>query len=235
MTRDADIGATTCRGWLTHTMTPGIQAVDCPQTSCATTPMGEPTSCTPLYATRRAQLRHAWDAMAQQIAGLLPRHHVGLVVIGWPRGILHETTGTRRHHQMTHAFWRFAQVIERITLALERCGITVERVGARGTSSTCCRCGSVRVRRTPRHRVTCYDCISSSIVTKPARTISYVKKPQPWPETGARRPFGLKPIAGPASNGLTSSILRPLRSETARHSRTGILGLPAGEEVNDTQ
>ena len=66
---------------------------------------------------------------------------------------MHETTGTRRYHQMTHAFWSFAQVIEHITLALER----------------------------------------------------------------------------------SSSILRPLWSETARHSRAGILGLPAAEEVNDTQ
>jgi transposase len=103
-------------------------------------------------------LRHAWEAMARQIAQLLHRHRVGRVVIGWPKGILHATRGTRRQHQMTHAFWRFAQLIECLTRALERGGIAVERVGERGTSCACCRCGSVQVRRMPRHVVACRDC-----------------------------------------------------------------------------
>jgi len=126
-------------------------------------------------------------------------------------------TGHRVHHVGLGALWDY-------------CG-ACRRTG----HVEYCRCGSVRVRRTPRHRVTCHDC-PLVIHSEQAGSRNIVRqKPQPWPGTRTRRPFGLKPIAAPASNGWTSSILRPLWSETAWHSRAGILGLPAGEEVNDTQ
>jgi transposase len=111
-----------------------------------------------LYAMRRSRLQHAWDAMARRVVAICRRHKVGKVVIGWPRGILDDNHLSRKWNGLTHGFWSFEQVSQRLMLALRRAGIVPERVGERGTSSHCPRCQSPRVVRRPRHLLKCRDC-----------------------------------------------------------------------------
>jgi len=111
-----------------------------------------------LYAMRRCRLQHAWDAMARRVVKVCKRYKVGKVVIGWPKGILDDSHLSRKWNGLTHGFWSFEQVSQRLMLALRRAGIVPERVGERGTSSHCPRCESPRVVRRPRHLLRCRDC-----------------------------------------------------------------------------
>ena len=111
-----------------------------------------------LYRMRKARMRHLWDTMAKRIAQTCRRHKVGEVLIGWPKGILDDVRVTAKWNGRLHGFWSFAQVTDRIMLALNRVGIKTEQVGERGTSSHCSGCGSVNVIRRPRHVLYCKDC-----------------------------------------------------------------------------
>ena len=111
-----------------------------------------------LYAKRRSRLQHAWDTMARRIASLCRRYRVGQVVIGWPKGILDDVRLSRKWNGLTHGFWSFEQMSQRLMLALRRGGILPERTGERGTSSHCPRCLSPNVVRRPRSIVRCRDC-----------------------------------------------------------------------------
>jgi transposase len=111
-----------------------------------------------LYAMRRARLQHAWDAMARRIASLCRHYRVGRVVIGWPKGILNDHNLSHTWNGLTHSFWSFDQMSQRLMLALRRAGIVPEQVGERGTSSHCPRCQSPRVVRRPRHFLRCRNC-----------------------------------------------------------------------------
>ena len=111
-----------------------------------------------LYATRRARLRHAWDAMARRIVSLCRRYRIGQVVIGWPKGILGDSRLSRKWNGLTHGFWSFEQMSQRLMLALRRGGIVPDRTGERGTSSHCPRCASAHVVRRPRYILRCRDC-----------------------------------------------------------------------------
>ena len=111
-----------------------------------------------LYAKRRSRLQHAWDAMAARIMSLCRRYRVGQVVIGWPKGILDDVRLNRKWNGLTHGFWSFEQMSQRLVLALRRGGIMPERTGERGTSSHCPRCESANVIRRPRQMLRCRDC-----------------------------------------------------------------------------
>jgi IS605 OrfB family transposase len=111
-----------------------------------------------LYTMHRARLRHTWDAVARRIVAVCRQERVGTVVIGWPKYILQNTNSGRRWNGRIHGFWSFEQMTDRLTMALARAGVRVERIDERTTSSVCCRCGSVRIVRRPRHVVTCQDC-----------------------------------------------------------------------------
>src|SRR5262249_10231663 len=91
------------------------------------------------------------------------------------------------------------------------------------------------VHQTPRHRVTCHNCQLIIHSDQAGSRASMGQKTQPRPGTWARRHLGLQPTAALASNGWTSSTLRPPWSEAVWHSRAGILILPAGKEVTDMQ
>jgi putative transposase len=111
-----------------------------------------------LYATRGTRLRHAICAMARRIVFWCRRHRVGQVVIGWPKGILLETTANAKWQRLRHTLWSFDAVATRLADTLRRAGMSVARVGERGTSSHCPRCDSANVSRRPRHVLRCRDC-----------------------------------------------------------------------------
>jgi putative transposase len=111
-----------------------------------------------LYAKRRTRLAHAWDAMARRMAALCHRFRVGRVVIGWPKDILKGHALSRKWNGVTHGFWSFDQMSQRLIGALSRVGIISQRTAERGTSSQCPQCDSRRVRRHPRAVLHCRAC-----------------------------------------------------------------------------
>ena len=110
------------------------------------------------YRLRRLRLAHAIDAMAKRIASVCRRHKVGEVAIGWPKGILLETTAQAKWQRLRHGFRSFDTVATRVAQAWQRVGIHTKRVGERGTSGLCQTCGSAAVVRAPRHVLRCHGC-----------------------------------------------------------------------------
>jgi transposase len=113
-----------------------------------------------LHAMRAARWRHAWQAIAREIATTCRRQCVGTVYIGWPKGIREERVYSKKWAARIHNFWGFDASSRILQAALERQGIMVKRVGERGSSSTCAvtSCASKKVTRKPRHILTCRTC-----------------------------------------------------------------------------
>jgi transposase len=137
-----------------------------------------------LYAKRRTCLLHAWDAMARRIAVLCRRFRVGRVVIGWPKDILKDNPLSRKWNGLTHGFWSFDQLSQRLIGTLRRAGIVAERIGERGTSSQCPRCDSQQVRRRPRSVLHCRAC-KLSIHSDQAGSRNMVRQKYPVDWDGA--------------------------------------------------
>lgn len=102
-----------------------------------------------LCARRRDRLRHALEAIGSRTASTLAARKVGVVYIGWPNGIRRDANYGRKMNGRIHNFFSFEKFSRIIEKHLLRAGIAVERVGERGTSSTCPCCGSRRVVRRP--------------------------------------------------------------------------------------
>lgn len=113
-----------------------------------------------LYAMRSARWKHAWQAIAREIATTCRRQCVGVVYLGWPKGIRDDCNYSRLWNGRIHNFWSFAAASQILRTALERQGILVQQVGERGSSSTCPACGSKDVVRYPRQTLTCKACES---------------------------------------------------------------------------
>jgi transposase len=97
----------------------------------------------------------------QAIAAHCRLHSVSKVYLGHPKWILRDVRyGSSTWAGRIHGFWSFDQVLTRIASALEAVGIASGRVGERGSSSTCCFCGSTSVVRNPRWSIRCKDCES---------------------------------------------------------------------------
>jgi transposase len=134
-----------------------------------------------LYAKRRTRLAHAWDAVAKRIASVCRRSQVGTVVMGWPKDILKDHPLSRKWNALTHGFWSFDQMSQRLTLALRRAGIVSERIGERGTSSQCPQCDSGQVRRRLRSILHCRSCgLSIHSDQAGSRNIMRQKYPVYW-------------------------------------------------------
>ena len=112
-----------------------------------------------LYAQRAAHWRHAWQALAREVATTCRRQCLGTVYLGWPKGILEGKVYSAKWAGRIHNFWGFDAASRILQTALERQGILVKRVGERGSSSTCPSCGSKDVLRKPRHVLACRDCV----------------------------------------------------------------------------
>jgi transposase len=111
-----------------------------------------------LYARRAARWRHAWQALAREVATTCRWQCVGTVYIGWPKGIRESKVYSAKWAGRIHNFWGFDAASRILQAALERQGMLVKRVGERGSSSTCPACGSKSVMRKPRHVLACRDC-----------------------------------------------------------------------------
>jgi transposase len=116
-----------------------------------------------LHQRRRARLRHAWEAIAADVALRLMREKVGVVYIGWPKNIRRERSSGALWSGRIHNFWSFELASRILEKHLGRARIRVERVGERGTSSTCPMDEEPAERthqvvRSPRHLISCKTC-----------------------------------------------------------------------------
>ncbi|MGO0121837.1 RNA-guided endonuclease InsQ/TnpB family protein [Desulfothermobacter acidiphilus] len=109
-----------------------------------------------LYQVRTRRLRHAFVALAAEIARVLKRHRVTVL-------FLEDLTGVREDmdfgpkNWLVHNFWAFRMLRNLIEAACARAGIKVVPVEPRGTSSRCAVCGHP-VRRPVRHKAVCEKC-----------------------------------------------------------------------------
>jgi putative transposase len=109
-----------------------------------------------LYQVRTRRLRHAFVALAAEIARCLKRHCVTTL-------FLEDLTGIREDmdfgpgNLLVHNFWVFRRLRNLIEAACTRAGIKVVMREPRGTSCRCAVCGSP-VERFVRHKAACSRC-----------------------------------------------------------------------------
>nr|WP_240610766.1 transposase [Ammonifex thiophilus] len=109
-----------------------------------------------LYQLRARRLKHAFVALAAEIARVLKQHRVTVL-------FLEDLTGIREDMDFgpknwpVHNFWAFRMLRNLIEAACIRVGIRVEPVEPEGTSSRCAVCGHP-VRRPVRHKAVCEEC-----------------------------------------------------------------------------
>jgi putative transposase len=113
-----------------------------------------------LYQLRRRRLEHAQRAVAKAVAGLCRASGVGVVYIGWPKGIRDNVQLRKDWRGRLHNYWNFDRFAAILISALERQRILGKQVGERGTSSTCpwTLDKKHKMSRHPRWQLTCKDC-----------------------------------------------------------------------------
>jgi len=100
-----------------------------------------------LYNRRRRD--HIFANVAAHLAKTLRARGVGVVFVGYPRGIAQERAGKGNSNM-----WGYWKLIMRLAVTLENHGIAAFAVSEDGTSSTCARHGC-KVARRPRGLVWC--------------------------------------------------------------------------------
>ncbi|MGQ9498395.1 MAG: RNA-guided endonuclease InsQ/TnpB family protein [Desulfotomaculales bacterium] len=109
-----------------------------------------------LYQTRARRLKHAFVALAAEVARVLKRHRVTVL-------FLEDLTGIRDDMDfgpkniLVHNFWAFRMLRNLVEAACARAGVKVVPVEPRGASSRCAVCGSP-IRRLVRHKAVCERC-----------------------------------------------------------------------------
>ncbi|MGT2512180.1 transposase [Cupriavidus basilensis] len=77
-----------------------------------------------LYAQSSARWRHAWQAIAREVA-TCRQQCVGIVYIGWPKGLRESKVYSAKRAGRIHNFWGFDAASRIVQAALERQGILV--------------------------------------------------------------------------------------------------------------
>jgi putative transposase len=109
-----------------------------------------------LYQARTRRLKHAFIALAAEIARILKQHRVTTLFIEDLTGI-REDMDFGPKNILVHNFWAFRMLRKLVEAACARAGIKVVPVEPRGTSSKCAVCGSP-IRRLVRHKAVCERC-----------------------------------------------------------------------------
>ena len=109
-----------------------------------------------LYQTRARRLKHAFVALAAEIARILKQHRVTTLFIEDLTGI-REDMDFGPKNILVHSFWAFRTLRNLVEAACARAGIKVVPIEPRGTSSRCAVCGSP-VKRFVRHKAVCEKC-----------------------------------------------------------------------------
>ncbi len=106
-----------------------------------------------LYRKRHLRLRHAQEALAKKVAGILRKNGVTHFMVGYPKDC-RESMDFGRNNQKVHNFWNFLGFIRILEKHCERRGILLERIDESGTSEVCHLCKRT-VRRPVRSEVIC--------------------------------------------------------------------------------
>lgn len=116
-----------------------------------------------LYRKRKDRLEHALKSISKSIAGVCKASNVSEVLIGWPKGIRDDVKVRKDFRGTLHNFWSFEKLSQMLVNALKKVGIRSQRVGERGTSSTCpwTLNRKHKLSRNPRYRINCQDCDKS--------------------------------------------------------------------------
>uniref|UniRef100_A0A7C4B9L9 Transposase n=1 Tax=Thermofilum pendens TaxID=2269 RepID=A0A7C4B9L9_THEPE len=102
-----------------------------------------------LFDMRKRRMEQIFANMAAHMARELARRGVGVVFLGYPRGIAHDHVGKGNTN-----LWSYKKLITRLATTLENHGIAAFAVAEDGTSMTCARHGC-EVARRPRGLVWC--------------------------------------------------------------------------------
>jgi putative transposase len=116
-----------------------------------------------LYRTRKDRLEHALKGLAKSLASVCKASNVTEVLIGWPKGIREDVTVRKDFRGTLHNYWSFDRLSNILVNALKKVGIRSQRVGERGTSSTCpwSLNKKHKLSRNPRYKIYCKDCDKS--------------------------------------------------------------------------
>ncbi|WP_245574436.1 transposase [Desulfovirgula thermocuniculi] len=109
-----------------------------------------------LYLVRAHRLRHAFVALAAEIARILKQHRVTTLFIEDLAGIREDMDFGPKNF-LVHNFWAFRMLKKLVEAACARAGIKVVPVEPHGTSSRCAVCGSP-TGRPVRHKAVCKRC-----------------------------------------------------------------------------
>ncbi len=108
------------------------------------------------FHRHRAKIRLTHHEAAKTVVAWAVARQIGTLVIGDPRGIRWQKAGRRQNWRVNNA-WRRVHLTTALADKATRAGMTVVRIDERGTSSSCPRCRSRRVK--PKGRVfTCPAC-----------------------------------------------------------------------------
>ncbi len=109
-----------------------------------------------LYQTRTRRLKHAFIALAAEIARILKRHRVTVLFLEDLTGIC-EDMDFGPGNPLVHNFWAFRLLRKLVAATCARAGIAAIPIPPKGTSSSCAACGTP-VSRAKRHRAFCPAC-----------------------------------------------------------------------------
>ena len=102
-----------------------------------------------LYGKRRRRRDQTFANLAAHLAKTLKALGVGVVFVGYPRGIAHDHAGKGNTN-----FWSYRELAQRLATTLENHGIAAFAIPEDGTSRVCARHGC-EVAREPRRLVKC--------------------------------------------------------------------------------
>lgn len=109
-----------------------------------------------LYQVRTRRLKHAFTALAKEIARILRRQRITVLFIEDLTGI-REDMDFGPKNLLVHNFWAFRMLRNLVEAACTRAGIKIIPIEPRSTSSKCAVCGSP-VSRPVRHKAVCENC-----------------------------------------------------------------------------
>jgi IS605 OrfB family transposase len=108
-----------------------------------------------LEERRRRRVSQATHEAARAVVDFAVESRIGTLVVGDPRGLLHNDAGRRQNLAVSN--WRPGQAIAALRDKAEVAGIVVELVNERGTSSTCPKC-KANVAKPKGRRFSCAAC-----------------------------------------------------------------------------
>jgi putative transposase len=104
-----------------------------------------------LYRTRKRRFRQVINTMIYRFVKQWYENGVATILVGDLTHIRDDNDKGKKTNAMTHNFWSFRYIVERLIITAENFGIGVRFIDESYTSQTCCLCGK-RHRNGRKHR-----------------------------------------------------------------------------------